>query len=510
MNKTSIEWCCRPETRGADGARTWNPIRAKRIYAHKDSDLKPGTFCTRISPGCTNCYASAINKRFGNGLDYTVPNLEKIEFYLDERILQEPLKTKKPCTIFLGDMYDGWHEAIGDPLIDKVMAVVALCDWHIFQGLTKRAERLLLYFSDRDTPYRIQRQIDCIVVDQEMSGVQERYVPIPHYEGHYEISNYGAIRSKTGRPLLPRNDGKGYLTVALSKQAIVTNCFVHRLVLAAFVGESDDETRHRNGIGTDNRIANLLYGTASANAGDRSRHGTAGRWMKTEAPLTDAEVLEIRRRRETGERLKSIEADTGVDRRKVSQIATGKTYKTADLGWPLPNFWLGVSVESQKYADERIPLLLQTPAALRFLSVEPQLEAVDLTNLPLGTTSPIGFQFVDSLRGWCSDRANKCGAGQQGTKIDWLICGGESGPKARPFNLAWAESLREQCKAAEVAFFMKQVGSRPIWPERDIALILPGDRKGGNITTWPESLRVREFPHYNVTMQKCEPSSTPE
>ena len=110
MNKTSIEWCSRPETRGPEGARTWNPIRARLKGASPKA--RSGTFCTRISPGCQHCYASTINKRFGNGLEFTVPNLEQIEFFIDERILAEPIQAKKPCTIFVGDMFDLFHESI--------------------------------------------------------------------------------------------------------------------------------------------------------------------------------------------------------------------------------------------------------------------------------------------------------------------------------------------------------------------------------------------------------------
>jgi protein gp37 len=117
MNRTSIEWCNRPETRGPVGAMTWNPIRARlKGASHK---ARSGTFCTRLSPGCTHCYASTINKRFGNGLEFTVPNLEQIEFFVDERFLEQPLQQKKPCTIFVGDMFDLFHEAIGPLLIGR-------------------------------------------------------------------------------------------------------------------------------------------------------------------------------------------------------------------------------------------------------------------------------------------------------------------------------------------------------------------------------------------------------
>jgi protein gp37 len=304
MNNTTIEWCARPGTL----PKTWNPIRA-RIKGN--GGLRSGTFCTRISPGCTNCYASVINKRFGNGLEYTVPNLENVEFFL----LQQPLKTKTPCTIFCGDMFDLFHEAINFGLIGDVLATICEAKQHTFQLLTKRAARM-------------------------------------------------------------------------------KECF---------------------------------------------------EWMQIYSPI--------------------------------------------------PNVWLGVSVESQKYADERIPLLLQTPASIRFLSVEPQLEAVDLTRYFRCNceVAPKNDQFAPpwSHGETCPYRA----------RIHQVIVGGESSPHARPFNLAWAESLQDQCKSAGVSFFMKQIGSNSFWPcskrEDGISGTIfpkPKDRKGGDPSEWPESLRVREFP----------------
>lgn len=119
-----------------------------------------------------------------------------------------------------------------------------------------------------------------------------------------------------------------------------------------------------------------------------------------------------------------------------------------DCKWPLPNVWLGVSVENQKAADERIPLLLQTPAAVRFLSVEPMLGPVDLGR----------FLFADPTR-----------PGRRLNQLHWAIVGGESGPGARPMHPEWARSLRDQCSAAGVAFFFKQWGEYvpegPQYPE---------------------------------------------
>lgn len=107
------------------------------------------------------------------------------------------------------------------------------------------------------------------------------------------------------------------------------------------------------------------------------------------------------------------------------------------LDVPLPNVWLGVSCEDQKTADERIPLLLQTPAAVRFVSLEPLLGEIDL----------LGRSFL-----------RYCDASIYKRHLDWVIVGGESGPHARPMHPDWARSIRDQCQEAGVPFFFKQWG----------------------------------------------------
>lgn len=139
--------------------------------------------------------------------------------------------------------------------------------------------------------------------------------------------------------------------------------------------------------------------------------------------------------------------------------------------WPLPNVWLGVSVEDQKRANERIPDLLATPATLRWLSCEPLLGPVDL--LP----------YFDPTGACCGgepeNRCDKCpsdapwrysipsadGEWAFDPTIDWVIAGGESGSGARPMHPAWARSLRDQCAAAGVPFLFKQWGEHS-WAER--------------------------------------------
>mgnify|MGYP000954872147 CR=1 FL=1 len=180
-------------------------------------------------------------------------------------------------------------------------------------------------------------------------------------------------------------------------------------------------------------------------------------------------------------------------------------------GWPLPNVWLGVSVEDQQRADDRIPLLLQTPAAVRFISAEPLLERIDLETVPI----PAPGAVVYGLRGVAQPLAEKDTEPddwkywtRHSAKLDWVIVGGESGPGARCFDVAWARAIVRQCQAAGVPVFLKQFGAR--WYDLDRrqsprgAVSVPvearwtfidgGNRKGSDPEEWPEDLRVREFP----------------
>lgn len=122
--------------------------------------------------------------------------------------------------------------------------------------------------------------------------------------------------------------------------------------------------------------------------------------------------------------------------------------------WPLPNVWLGVSVEDQQWADIRIPALLDTPAAVRWISAEPLLGPVDLHNC----------DGVDAIeKDWIGGPGG--GSGAPHPFLRWVVAGGESGPDARPMHPDWARSLRDQCTAAGVPFFFKQHGAwAPVGP----------------------------------------------
>ena len=194
------------------------------------------------------------------------------------------------------------------------------------------------------------------------------------------------------------------------------------------------------------------------------------------------------------------------------------------------NIWLGVSVENQATADERIPLLLRTPAAVRFVSCEPLLGAVRIDDIYVDGDV---LKPLVGLR-WTRTPAHFATPGMTvlqppGPRIDWVIVGGESGPGARPCDVRWIRSVVGQCKAAGTACFVKQIGAQPRgWcalqaekyigeSERDVddpdycdayeaseqSNTCNGygrkchgfdNRKGADPSEWPADLRVREFP----------------
>jgi protein gp37 len=181
--------------------------------------------------------------------------------------------------------------------------------------------------------------------------------------------------------------------------------------------------------------------------------------------------------------------------------ASGRIHE-ADVGycgteWPLRNVHLGVSVEDQQTADERIPWLLKTPAAVRFVSAEPLLGPVDFTRIGEDADDGAWWSW-DVLRGFLvADGRNEH---TDTEKIDQIIVGGESGPSARPMAPDWARSIRDQCQVAKVPYFHKQNGE---WAERSFGisnkmLVRVGKRSAGRLldgVEWnecPADICVRE------------------
>lgn len=181
--------------------------------------------------------------------------------------------------------------------------------------------------------------------------------------------------------------------------------------------------------------------------------------------------------------------------------------------WPLPNVWQGVSVESQKYADERVPELLLVPAAVRWVSYEPALGGVDFTRIAL--LGAAGAINLNALTGEVASGPWRY------HRLDWIVVGGESGPGARAFDVAWARKVRDGCATHGVAYFFKQLGAHPYDGDKAIEIELDGigaigaaildprrplgvaktgnviatkSKKGGAWEDIPVDLRIREYP----------------
>jgi protein gp37 len=166
--------------------------------------------------------------------------------------------------------------------------------------------------------------------------------------------------------------------------------------------------------------------------------------------------------------------------------------------WPR-NVWIGCTAEDQPRAEERIPHLLRLPAPVRFVSVEPQLGPVDLTRLRFRRDHDYVIDALDGRYGITEPRTSFSFGLASFGRIGWVIVGGESGPRARTFDLAWMRSLRDQCRAAGVPMFAKQLGAnaRSETPMRAGASgrYVTVDSHGADEDEWPADLRgLRAFP----------------
>lgn len=444
-DKTKIEWT----------DATWNPI----------------TGCSVVSPGCTNCYAMRLAgtrlRHHPSRAGLTDPSkagpVWNGQVRFNEQWLDQPLRWKRPRRIFVCAHGDLFHENAPDEWIDKVFAVMVVCPQHTFQCLTKRADRMRAYCSDEQTPFRVARQIDAIQSLHNQGPEEIR--PVVGYPGYFASSHGFIFSEKRGRRRrISQDAGKqGHQRVRLYRDdgdPLGDRLLVHRVILETFIGPPlapSAQGRHRDGDPSNNAVSNLLWGDQETNWDDSRRHGTHRRYSK----LQPWQVREIKERAKIArENADHIARVFDISATQVRNILTGKQWAVeTPIEWPIRNCWLGTSVEDQKSADERIPHLLDTPAAVKWVSYEPAL-------------GPVDFHLA-RLRGVPREHYAPTDLHRVADRLHWIICGGESGPGARHMNPDWARSVRDQCHAAGVAFFMKQMAKKaPI----------------------PDDLMVREYP----------------
>ncbi len=357
MSTSKIEWT----------DVVWNPVRG----------------CSKVSAGCTNCYAERQAARFsgpGQPWDgfvrtlYQGPNAEasfprwtgRVELVPDA--LDKPLRWRKPRRVFVNSMSDLFHERVSNEDIAGIFGLMASAPQHTFQVLTKRPERMRVW---------------CKWMEAHAAAHSTVPIQVAVYHGQ-RLSEHAALR---------------------------------------------------NGA--------------------------------------------------------------------------------LDRAWPLPNVWLGVSVEDQASADGRIPTLLETPAEVRWVSYEPALGPVDFSRFmwPVHERWPWPFESPAAARAaGAKVTKHKQAIVLAGSRfLDWIVVGGESGPGARPCDIKWIRGALEQCKAAGVPVFVKQLGAAAFgydgMHEGQMRAVsgrsfngfrrgVPKLRhpKGGDPLEWPEDLRVREFP----------------
>lgn len=324
--KTQIEWT----------NATWNPVRG----------------CSRVSEGCRNCYAEVQAARVnacqhGSGIPEGSAAYDGLlaksgqwngKIKLVPQALQQPLSWKEPRRIFVNSMSDLFHENVPEKFIDRVFAVMALANHHVFQILTKRPGRMQEYLNN----FTFDRMIENCMDD-------EGYSQIPRHSMQKIMHLFGKFPESTLYPNEPR----------------VNN-------------------------------------------------------------------------------------------------------------WPLPNVWLGVSVEDQKTADARIPVLFKVPAAIRWVSIEPLLGSIDLERGGWSLLKPLKSPPKRGIEG----------------SLDWVVVGGESGANARPMHPDWVRGLRDQCAAAGVPFFFKQWGE---WTQRCL-LTIDGKPYGGTMDFLELDPRCEKWP----------------
>jgi protein gp37 len=502
MASTEIEWA----------TDVWNFVRG----------------CRRISPGCGKtheggCYAERQAIRQSGpggayeGLVQSTPNGPRwtgAGRFVPEK-LAEPLSWRKRKDgsrrrCFVNSMSDLFFEEFSNEQIAAGFGVMAACPDVDFLILTKRAERMRDILTDPSFAIAVEdfRVIAAAGRIAEFFA-PERTVDIEGWPGYFVTSKGRVLsdRSKSGERAQERHELKpmageaGHARVMLYRGGETERLLVHRLVLDAFDrrGTFDEQGCHLNGDASINALWNLRWGSQSENWDDSKRHGTRRRYHK----LTAEQVTELRARAEKGESGAALGRAFGISDTQARNIISGKQWTPEHAPvWPLPNCWLGVSAEDQQRADERIPHLLATPAAVRFVSAEPLIAPLDLRAYMHDSTCPLGeggAKYGQGAREICL-----CTEPRE-VGIDWCILGGESGPSARPCDLEWIRSLVKQCREAGVAAFVKQLGKtcvedmpldpypdgRPRFGRSPLKL---KHSKGGDIEEWPERVRVRQFP----------------
>ena len=413
------------------------------------SSYNPWWGCNKVSKGCQHCYAERIMQRLG--LDFT--NVQRTR----PHTFNAPLRWKEPRMVFTCSMGDFFHET-ADPWRDEVWDIIRRTPQHIYQILTKRPERISSHLPT--TCFSCGGEIENHAVHpfprDEIENVEK---PDGKEKSLLRKASHTGNVSEIGEMAESKRFGKTFLNRTPASKETLTNG--GGLARRDNRRRGDDSYSKRNGddkkaihpshehiheddgagvssdqtpnphqdrtIASSNQIAeDLLYRPSGIGQ---------GHLLNSPGPSTvPNDQTEIR---------DPPDSVSPQSVRQDSRIACGCI---RPIPWPWPSVWLGTSVENQEWADKRIPILTAIPATVHFLSCEPLLGPIDFDRNAASTDfmKGAGLQFRNGLL----------------NDIEWVIVGGESGQVRRPMNLDWARAIRDQCKAASVPFFFKQIGGR--------------------------------------------------
>lgn len=414
-DRSAIEWT----------DATWNPVHG----------------CSKVSPGCAHCYAETLSLRYRQTLKPWTPENASENVILKPHKLSEPLKWRKPRMVFVNSMSDLFHELVPDTFILAVWSVMEAVPQHTFQILTKRPERMRALLGAERPALR-------------PAPPYERR-PVPGYDG-YLIDTLGDAwstkRSADPRRMSPDTGEQGHRRVTLYHSGGETDRrLIHRLVLSVFdrLPVGDEQACHRDGNPANNAIENLYWGTQADNWDDSKRHRTDRRYFK----LTPLQVAELRIAALRGESAYSLGRRYGISDTQARNIIRGEQWGFKVL----PSVWLGTSIENRRFIH-RADVLRDTPAAVRFISAEPLLGPL-VEWMHCSTCSMEGHSTDCEECEGVFEWPLQGGLDLHG--IDWLIVGGESGPRCRPMREEWARDLRDLAEVHETAYFLKQLGGHP-------------------------------------------------
>ena len=468
-----------------------------------DATWSPVSGCSKVSPGCEHCYGERMARRFEKGWKPWTgrDSFHNVRFHLER--LEQPLRWRKPRRVFVCSVSDLFHERVTDEFLNRVFAVMAVAPQHQFQLLTKRPNRMREYILNAGL--RVERLVND---DQgRNSSINSQGWRTRNRRAGPNLADEETARPGR-RPRRRVRDGGSRKSVPAGKGGVFAEAGLS-------TGHNDDQWekdgnggasarmglfQRSNPEGVDHQSQERSEGRQSAG---ESRTGKLFRAKDARSQSTQGQAASTTRGQapkdqtfgKSSPRDQALEGGRddaqahchGIRDESKSDISNLLSPNMAThLIWPLPNVHLGVSCEDQQRADERIPLLLQTPAAIRFVSLEPLIGPVDLSRWTNETDRADSRLYEETPAGILEQKQRPERALRQ------VIVGGESGPGARPMHPGWARSVRDDCREAGVPFFFKQwrewidegqIGD-PTSPQRHVntgSMTFRNDRGNGDI-----------------------------